>query len=160
MFSLFSSALFHNFLFAKWCPHLSLWASLFSSLYQINPKKKKKWISSECIFQTLSWWVYLAFNFFMCFGILVYRLIMAGSFCFSFMLCISLPSFLSGGFSFVVASIRRVQDWSCDGSHEFVLFTDLGSCMYGLMGWLDPILGCEAVFALLLPQACSFGHSS
>ena len=39
---------------------------------------------------------------------------------------LSLPSFLSGGFSFVVASVRQVRDWSCDGSREFVPFTDLG----------------------------------
>lgn len=37
-----------------------------------------------------------------------------------------------------------------------------GSCRLsrGLRGQLDPVLGCEAVFALLLPQAHHFGHSS
>lgn len=98
-----SSPLFQNFLFVKRCLHFSLWAALLSSVYQNRPKKL---ISNVSLY--LSGWVgwssFLALDFFMCFRILDDRLIMAESFCFCIVRCVSLSPFLSGGLSFVVAS--------------------------------------------------------
>lgn len=80
---------------------------------------------------------------------------MAESFCFCVVRCFSLSPFLSGGLSFVVAStvpqsrtglvmaaVNLCSSWiwgSCRPSHK------VRKC-------LDPVLDCEAVFALLLPS--------
>ena len=92
------------------------------------------------------------------FGILVFRLMMAGRFWFCFVLYFS--SFLSGGFSFTVISTRLVQNMTFEHKVTVNLCSSLiwGSCRFRHR--VDSVLGYEGIFPLLPPWAYSSGHSS
>ena len=92
------------------------------------------------------------------FGILVFRLMMAGRFWFCFVLYFS--SFLSSGFSFTVISTRLVQNMTFEHKVTVNLCSSLiwGSCRFRHR--VDSVLGYEGIFPLLPPWAYSSGHSS